>query len=217
MPAWRRAFDSWRPGLGHRQPLERVRHLFCVRAINGGVTMQRDRPRWVVGGLDRARDVDLADLYAAHYQDLVRLAGFLLGNAARAEDIAQDAFVRIAASSVTLRDPDRAHGYLRSVVVNSCRAAHRHGRVVDKHSRRLKVAELVGSAEEHAFTAFDRDELVVALRSLAPRKREVVVLRHYCDMSEAQVADLLGISVGTVKSSTARGLKDLAAAMGARS
>jgi len=55
-----------------------------------------------------------------------------------------------------------------------------------------------------------RDELVTALRALSPRKREVVVLRHYCDMSEAAVADLLGVSVGTVKSLTSLGLHKFA-------
>jgi RNA polymerase sigma-70 factor (sigma-E family) len=157
--------------------------------------------------------VNLADLYAAHYSALVRLAGFLLGSAAGAEDVAQDAFVRMATATVPLREPDRALGYLRSVVVNACRSSHRHRLVVDRYERRLRVANDVRSAEESAFTAFDRDELVTALLRLSPRKREVVVLRHYCDMSEAAVADLLGVSVGTVKSLSSRGLADLAVSM----
>jgi RNA polymerase sigma-70 factor (sigma-E family) len=158
--------------------------------------------------------VNLADLYAVHYPALVRLAGFLLGSAAGAEDVAQDAFVRMASVTTSLREPERALGYLRSVVVNACRSSHRHRLVVDRYERRLRVANDVVSAEESAFTAFDRDELVTALRRLSPRKREVVVLRHYCDMSEAAVADLLGVSVGTVKALSSRGLADLAAPMG---
>jgi RNA polymerase sigma-70 factor (sigma-E family) len=188
-----------------------------VSTTNDGVTMQRERPRWVLGAVDRTRDVDLADLYTAHYQDVVRLAGFLLGNASRAEDVAQDAFVRVATASVQLREPDRALAYLRTVVVNSCRSIHRHGAVVEKHDQRLSVVEAVRSAEDSAFVAFDRDDLVVALRALAQRKREVVVLRYYCDLSEAEVAHLLSISIGAVKSSASRGLADLAAAMGGRS
>ncbi len=158
--------------------------------------------------------VSLADLYAAHYPALVRLAGFLLGSAASAEDVAQDAFVRMATATVPLREPERALGYLRSVVVNACRSAHRHRLVVDRDERRMRVANEARSAEESASTAFDRDEVVSALRGLSPRKREVVVLRHYCDMSEAAVADLLGVSVGTVKSLSSRGLADLAVSMG---
>jgi RNA polymerase sigma-70 factor (sigma-E family) len=157
--------------------------------------------------------VNLADLYAAHYPAMVRLAGFLLGSAASAEDLAQDAFVRMATATVPLREPDRALGYLRSVVVNACRSSHRHRLVVDRYERRARVVNDTRSAEESALTAFDRDELVTALRKLSPRKREVVVLRHYCDMSEVAVADLLGVSVGTVKSLASRGLADLAASM----
>jgi RNA polymerase sigma-70 factor (sigma-E family) len=157
--------------------------------------------------------VNLAELYAAHYLALVRLAGFLLGSTVSAEDVAQDAFVRMATATVPLREPERALGYLRSVVVNACRSSHRHRLVVDRYERRMRVANDARSAEESAFTAFNRDELVTALRQLSPRKREVVVLRHYCDMSEAAVADLLGVSVGTVKSLTSRALADLAVSM----
>jgi RNA polymerase sigma-70 factor (sigma-E family) len=165
---------------------------------------------------DGAATLDLAELFAAHYGELVRLAAFLLRNAAHAEDMVQEAFVALASAPRRLHDPDRALGYVRRCVVNECRSAHRHNAVALKHQPKLLMVGVVGSAEEGAFTAFDRDELVVALRGLAPRRREVVVLRHYCDMSERDVAELLGISLGAVKSLASRGIAELETLIGGR-
>lgn len=167
-----------------------------------------ERARRQSGIGTRADRVDLAMLYAAHYSKVVRLAAFLLGSATHAEDIAQDAFIKIA--SARLDDPDKAFAYLQRIVVNECRSMHRHWAVVGRHERRLQVVRHQQSAEETVRAAFDRSELVTALRELSPRKRQVVVLRHYCDLSEREVADLLGISVGAVKSATSRALADLA-------
>ena len=162
-------------------------------------------------GEDAAAEVDLADVYVACYRQMVRLAAFLLGSALDAEDIAQEAFVNLAGRR--LADPDNAVAYLRRVVVNACKDTARRRKVADKHARTLTVARLVAGADEQAEAAFDRAELVVALRKLAPRRRQVVVLRHYCDLGEAAVADLLGISVGAVKSLASRGLAELARVM----
>ena len=166
--------------------------------------------------VDGPASIDLAQLFAAHYSDLVRLAAFLLGNAAHAEDMVQEAFVALASAPRRLRDPDKASGYLRRCVVNECRSTHRRRAVALKHQPRLVEVGVVGSAEDGAFTAFDRDVLVVALRGLAPRRREVVVLRHYCDMSERDVAVLLGISIGAVKSLASRGIAELESLIGGR-
>jgi len=159
-------------------------------------------------------DVTFADLYAAHYVQMVRLAGYLLGRSDGAEDIAQEAFIRLAGARSKLRDPSNAAAYLRQVVVNTCRSHQRHLVVVDRHARTLTAGDDASSAEDSAQTAFDRDALVRALRELSKRKREVVVLRYYCDFSEAGAAAALGISVGAVKSLGSRGLADLAILIG---
>jgi RNA polymerase sigma-70 factor (sigma-E family) len=179
--------------------------------------MRAKQSPWIMAGGETTREVDLADLYAAHYRTLVGLAALLLGNASRAEDVAQDAFVKVATRRVRLREPDLAVGYLRSVVINDCRALHRRGAMIARQERRLTAVRDEASAEESALGAFGRDELVRLLRALPARRREVVVLRYYCDMSELAVADVLGISVGTVKSTASRGLAELAASMGGRS
>jgi RNA polymerase sigma-70 factor (sigma-E family) len=216
VPAWRRAPFS-RPPEGLKQPGAVAVHLACVSATDDGVTMRAEHSPWVMAGLAPTHQVDLADLYAAHYRNLVGLAALLLGNASRAEDVAQDAFVKFATRRVRLREPDLAVGYLRSVVINDCRALHRRGAMIARHERRLTAVRDEASAEESALSAFGRDELVRSLRALPARRREVVVLRYYCDMSEVAVADVLGISVGTVKSTASRGLAELAASMGGRS
>jgi RNA polymerase sigma factor (sigma-70 family) len=159
-------------------------------------------------------NVTFGDLYAAHYVQMVRLAGYLLGRADGAEDIAQEAFIRLASARNKLRDPSNAVAYLRQVVVNACRSHQRHLVVVDRHARTLTAESDVSSAEESALTAFDRDLLVQALGALSKRKLEVVGLRYYCDFSEAGAASALGISVGAVKSLGSRGLADLAMLIG---
>lgn len=161
-----------------------------------------------------ATEVDLAGVYAACYRQMVGLAGFLLGSALDAEDVAQEAFVKLAGRR--LDDPDNAVAYLRRAVVNACTDAARRRKVADKHARALIRPRSAAGADELAGSAFDRAELVVALRKLSPRRRQVVVLRHYCDLSEAAVAELLGISVGAVKSLASRGLAELAKTMEAR-
>lgn len=170
--------------------------------------MSADRSSRATTSTSPERGLDLTSLYAAEYPRMVRLAAFLLGSAAHAEDLVQDAFVRVAASRI--RESDKAAAYLRRAVVNACKAAVRHRRVVNRHAQTLSTTRHAPSAEDAAWSAFDRSSLVTALRRLPERKRQVVVLRHYCDLSEAAVADMLGISVGAVKSLTARGLADLA-------
>jgi RNA polymerase sigma factor (sigma-70 family) len=168
-------------------------------------------------------DARLLRAYLAHYQALVRLAMFLLTDAAAARDVVQDVFVKLAETSPDLDDDTKALAYLRRMVVNGCRALQRRSALAARlplHARAsgslvgVSAVAVVDSAEDTAMAAFRRTDLVVALRRLPRRKREVVVLRHYCDLSERQVADLLGIGLGSVKALSHRGLADLARLMG---
>ncbi|HET6910913.1 MAG TPA: SigE family RNA polymerase sigma factor [Mycobacteriales bacterium] len=158
-----------------------------------------------------SRDADeaLVALYTTHYRSLVRLGTLLLHDQAAAEDVVQDAFVAVHASWRRLRDPDKALAYLRQSVVNRARSRLRHLKVADRKAPALLPAEAAGSvpsAETRALTALDRDHVLRALRSLPQRQREVIVLRYYADLSEAQIADAMGISTGAVKSHASRGM-----------
>jgi RNA polymerase sigma-70 factor (sigma-E family) len=152
-------------------------------------------------------------LYAAHYASLVRLAALLVRHSGEAEEIVQDAFVAMHGRWGRLREPEKALGYLRRSVVNAARSAHRHHNVGDRHllSERSAgdVHRAAGSAEQSALAGESRTEMMRALDTLPQRQREVLVLRYYSDLTEHDIATVLGISDGTVKSHASRGLHSL--------
>jgi RNA polymerase sigma factor (sigma-70 family) len=91
--------------------------------------------------------------------------------------------------------------------VNRARSVRRHRAVEARHAP-IPVPDAAG-ADEHAMAAARRDEVLDALRELPERQREVIVLRYYLDLSEAQIAETLGISRGAVKSHASRGAASL--------
>jgi len=100
--------------------------------------------------------------------------------------------------------PERALAYLRQSVVNRSRSSLRHRKVVEKHAPRSMPNG--ASAEDGAMGALEHQAVLAALRRLPERQREVLVLRYYADLSEAEIADAIGISRGAVKSHASRGL-----------
>jgi RNA polymerase sigma-70 factor (sigma-E family) len=149
----------------------------------------------------------ISDLYGAHYRSLVRLATLLLHDIATAEEVVQDSFVALHAGLHRLRDSEKTLSYLRAAVVNRSRSVLRHRVVVDRNAP--KAAPDMPSAEHGAFALLERSSVIAALRGLPARQREVVVLRFYADMSEAQIAAAMGITRGAVKSHTSRALAAL--------
>lgn len=167
------------------------------------------------------RDADeaLVAIYTAHYRSLVRLSALLLHDVPAAEDVVQDAFVAMHASWKRLRDTDKALAYLRQAVVNRSRSRLRHLKVVDRKAPALLPADArahMPSAETGAMASIDRAHVLVALRGLPQRQREVLVLRYFSDLSEAQIADAMGISTGAVKSHASRGMTALRQKLGQR-
>jgi len=160
---------------------------------------------WPAAGGDARRAVgaEFGALFDTHYLSLCRLAYVLLGDAARAEDAVQEAFLRTFAGWGRLRQPDLAHVYLRKAVLNQCRSGLRR-RVTEWR------ANSVGFEERRALS-FD---VTAAVRMLAPRQREAVVLRYFLDLGEQEIASIMGVNVGTVKSQLAKARHNLAA-MGA--
>ena len=146
-------------------------------------------------------------IYSEHYRSLVRLAAFLVRDNATAEEVVQDSFVAMHGAWRRLRDTDKALSYLRQSVVNRSRSVLRHRIVVDKNTP--KPPPDMPSAEHGAIIQLERSAVVTALRALPERQREALVLRYYGDMSEAQIASMMGISRGAVKSHTARAMSAL--------
>jgi RNA polymerase sigma-70 factor (sigma-E family) len=148
-------------------------------------------------------------LYRTHAPAAVRLAYFLTGDVEAANDIVQDAFVRIAGRFADLRHIDNFEAYLGRTVVNLARnyfrglqrkkaAEYEEGKRLTANRGRIEPT-LLGQS----------DALWRGLQQLPRRQREAIVLRYYLDLSEHQTADLLGCAVGTVKSAVSRGLSTL--------
>ena len=150
-------------------------------------------------------------IYSEHYRSLVRLAAFLVRDNATAEEVVQDSFVAMHGAWRRLRDTDKALSYLRQSVVNRSRSVLRHRTVVDKTTP--KPPPDMPSAEHGAIIQLERSAVVSALRGLPERQREALVLRYYGDLSEAQIASVMGISRGAVKSHTARAMAALRAVL----
>ncbi len=136
------------------------------------------------------------DLYAAQYRPMVRLAQALVDTVENAEEIVQQAFVRVYERWDRL---DNAKAYLRTAVVNGARSELRKREVRRRIGVKIRPPEAPG----------ERDYLLDALDRLNERRRTALVLRFYADMSEQQIAQAMGVRPGTVKSLVSRGLADL--------
>jgi RNA polymerase sigma-70 factor (sigma-E family) len=151
-------------------------------------------------------------MYQAHYQALVRTAALVVGDVATAEDVVQDSFIAMHRAWRRLRDPGKALPYLRRSVINNARSVLRHRAVADRHSP--QPAPELPSAEDSALAAEQRSSVLRALSALPAKQREVLVLRYYADLSEAQIAAAMGISRGAVKSHAARARDSVRALLG---
>jgi RNA polymerase sigma-70 factor (sigma-E family) len=152
---------------------------------------------------------DFAALFAVHFPRMVRLAALL--GADDPEDIAQEAFARLEERIDRLPPDVNAVAYVRTTVVNLSRSRLRHLKVV----RRVVPANpLVESAEVLAVLNDDRRRVVAALSKLTDRQRQALVLRYWLDLPEREIAETMGVRIGTVKSTTAKALVALGRVMG---
>jgi RNA polymerase sigma-70 factor (sigma-E family) len=145
-----------------------------------------------------ARDRDVQQLFDTHYHVLCKLAFVLLRDSAQAEEEVMDAFVKTFAGWKRIGSMDRPDLYLRRVVVNGC----------NSRLRRRALEARMSPREVHAGWDPDRrdsDRLVrEAIDALPKRKKMCVVLRYYEDLSEAEMAEVLECSEGTIKSQLAK-------------
>ena len=163
----------------------------------------------------------VAALYRLHYPALVRLAALLVPDLATAEDIVQDAFAAVHGRRHVLPDADAALVYLRRSVVHRSRSVvHRSRSVVHRspsgvhrspsgvhRSRSMPPPGLAESTDEPG------SEVVSALRALSACQREVVVLRYFADLPEAEIASATGMSVAAVRKHAARAMSSLQAGL----
>jgi RNA polymerase sigma-70 factor (sigma-E family) len=147
----------------------------------------------------------LDELYRRHAAAAVRLAYLILQDRSAAEDIVQDAFVRLAGRLVHLRDPGAFDAYLRRTVVNLCHSSLRRKKLERAFLKR-EMATTDETARWPRSSFEDRELLWRALGRLSERQRVAIVLRFYEDLPEVQIAEILRCRPGTVKSLVSRGL-----------
>jgi RNA polymerase sigma-70 factor (sigma-E family) len=156
----------------------------------------------------------VADLYQAHGLALVRMATMLVGDKPTAEDVVQDAFIGLYRALSRLSNSDKTLAYLRASVVNGCRSVHRTRRRA--FSRPVHHVPPVWSAESAALAREESREAMQAVSRLPARAREVLALRYYLDLPDAEIAAALGISRSSVSSTASRALAVLARELGGK-
>jgi len=153
-------------------------------------------------------DAMVADLFRSEGRSLVRLARLFVDDRNAAEDLVQEAFIRLARSATRIRDRQRAPAYLRSIVLNLARDSNRRGLVSMRH--RSALVAPFGVVDDDELTMREDQRLVLAaLRDLPVRQRTCLVLRYYDELGPDEIAATLGISRNSVKTHLQRGLAAL--------
>lgn len=161
---------------------------------------------------ERARQDAVWHLYDRRYADMVRFASFLTGDVHAAQDIVQEAFVRLLDAWDRIVDPERADAYLKATIVNLVRGEHRRRETAER--RTSPHLSLVASAEDDALGRVGRQHVLDAVSALPIRQRACVVMRHWMRMSETEIAATLGVSVGSVRTHVKRGTATLQRTLG---
>jgi RNA polymerase sigma-70 factor (sigma-E family) len=168
--------------------------------------LMTDRPPGRRAGREQARDADFAAYLHARQASVLRTAYLLSGDRHTAEDLAQTAFAKLYLSWDRVRDQGSIDGYLRRILVNENNSLWRRGWKRREHATD-QLPEPTPTLDEYDD---GRGAALWELVQSLPRKaRAVLVLRYYEELSEAETAEILGISVGTVKSQTSRALAAL--------
>ena len=159
-------------------------------------------------------DVDrlLVDLFTREGASLVRLARLFVDDRNAAEDLVQEAFIRLARSAQRIQDGTKAAAYLRSIVLNLARDHNRRGLVSLRH--RLPLDDRRAQEEDPLELREDQRQVIEALRDLPHRQRACLVLRYYEELGIDEIAGVLAISRNSVKTHLQRGLAAMEARVG---
>lgn len=157
-------------------------------------------------------DALVVGLFETEGVSLVRLARLFVDDRNAAEDLVQEAFIRLARSAHRIENPSRAAAYLRSIVLNLARDHNRRGLVSLRHQ--LPFDDDQASIEDQITLRDDRRDVIEALRDIAPRQRDCLVLRYFHELGIDDIAETLGISRNSVKTHLRRGLDALEQRLG---
>ena len=177
------------------------------RRFWGWVLMVADQVAAVVDAVRSInRDALVAALFDQEGTRLVRMARLFTDDRNAAEDIVQEAFIRLHRAAHRLKDPEKAAPYLGSIVVNLARDHNRRGPMSLRHQEAM-ISDAVPEMPEDLAIANDEHRAIVEeLRELSPRQRDCLLLRYYLDLTEVEIADVLGISSNSVKTHCQRGM-----------
>ena len=152
-------------------------------------------------------DLLVGEIYRSEAANLVRLARFFVDDRDAAEDLVQEAFIRLARSAHKIRDRERVPAYLRSIVLNLARDHNRRGLVSLRHQPAADPTP--PSIDDTMGVKEDQRIVIEALRLLPVRQRDCLVLRYYLELGVSEIAQTLGLSPNSVKTHLSRGLRAL--------
>jgi RNA polymerase sigma-70 factor (sigma-E family) len=194
---------------------------WVVLAIGGGWAGDVAAPRVgpvvaTAGTVGPDVDAFVVRLFREEGGALVRLARLFVDDRNAAEDLVQEAFIRLARSAGRIREPDKAAAYLRSIVLNLARDHNRRGLVSLRHRLPLTDEATTAGADEGLDLREDQLEVLDALRTLPRQQRNCIALRYLEELGVAEIAATLGISENSVKTHLKRGMAALQVRLGAR-
>ena len=167
---------------------------------------------WTADEIDRRALMER--LYMEEAVSLVRLARLFTDDRTAAEDLVQEAFIKLFHSAHRIDDRSKTPAYVRSIVLNLARDHNRRGLLSLRHQDALTERRLPEEPDEQVVRSESQARVLDALRSLSPRQRDCLVLRFYMELSEREIAATLDISPNSVKTHTQRGMAALADLLG---
>jgi len=181
--------------------------------------------RWLFMAIERTRDVAavavgvdsdalVAQLFELEGAALVRLARLFTDDRNAAEDLVQEAFIRLHKSAHRIRSQEKAAPYLRSIVINLARDHNRRGLMSLRHQEAIPIGTVPEAPEDRLALDEEQRLLLDEVRALSPRQRDCILLRFYLELSEREIADVLSISPNSVKTHCRRGLAALRGTIG---
>jgi RNA polymerase sigma-70 factor (sigma-E family) len=178
---------------------------------------------WLLLAVDRARapvsvtvdpDTLVAQLFDEEGVSLVRMARLFTDDRNAAEDLVQEAFIRLHKSAHRIRSNKKAASYLRSIVINLARDHNRRGLMSLRHQEAVPAGSTPDAPEDLLILDEQQARILDELRALSPRQRDCIFLRFYLELSEREIADTLSISRNSVKTHCRRGLASLRGTIG---
>ena len=163
---------------------------------------------------ESARAALVEKLYHQEAVSLVRLARLFTDDRTGAEDIVQEAFIRLYRAAERIEDTEKSAAYLRSIVLNLARDQNRRGLLSLRHQDSMIDYKTPDIPEDQVVRTESQAEVIDALNGLSPRQRDCLVLRFYMGLTEKQIAVTLAISPNSVKTHCQRGMAILAGVFG---